>query len=81
MVNMEVARTIVLANLQEGTNITAAIEYEDAFMFIAIRPDENEGRFDPFFKVNKVTGAFIDFSPQDYDNPLEIINLLVAQTK
>lgn len=78
MINIEDAKKIVLFNLGEGTNITGAIEHDGEYLFIAIRPDPLEGRFDPFVKVNKKTGAFIDFSPQDYDNPLEIINKLTG---
>lgn len=70
------AERIVLSNLKNGTKMVSAIDHDDEFMFIAHQPDDLEGRFDPFFKVNKKTGAMIDFSPQDYENPLEIINAL-----
>lgn len=78
---LEEARNLVLARLQKGTKITAALDHDTEFMFIAIRPDELEGRFDPFFKVNKETSEFMDFSPQDYDDSSEIIAQLVAQAK
>lgn len=78
MIDIEGAKTIVLFNLGKETKITGAIEYNGEYLFIAIRPDPLEGHFDPFVKVNKKTGAFIDFSPQDYENPLEIINLLTG---
>lgn len=79
MITVEHAKRIVLSNLAWGSKITAAIEYGDEYMFIAIGPDPLEGHCDPFFKVNKRTGASTDFSPQDYDNPREIIDALVAQ--
>lgn len=79
MISLESAKKIVLSNLEKGTKITAAIEYGNEYMFIAIRPNPLEGRFDPFFKVNKKTGAFIDFSPQDYDKPREILDQLLRK--
>ncbi len=76
MITLTAAKQIVLDNLAEGTKITSAIEYGDEYMFIAIGPNQLEGRFDPFIKVNKKTGLCIDFSPQDYDKPREIIDAL-----
>lgn len=81
MLTLEEAKKVVLRNRQDGTKITAAIEHEGDYLFIAIGPDPFEGRFDPFFKVNKSTGAFRDFSPQDYENPRDVIDPLLAQTK
>lgn len=70
------AERIALSKLKNGSKTKAAISYDDEFMFIIHQPDDLEGMFDPFFKVNKKTGVCIDFSPQDYENPLEIINAL-----
>lgn len=81
MVNLEKAKEIVLAGLPQGTNITAFVEEGDDFLFLAIRPDPHEGRFDPFFKVNRKTAEFRDFSPLDYKNSREILDKLRAQTK
>lgn len=78
MITLPQAEKMVIAFLDPGTKITASILYGDEWMFIAIRPDVLEGRFDPFVKVNKNTGDIIDFSPQDYDNPLDILNQLAA---
>lgn len=77
MLTLDAAKKIVLSNLEKGTEITAAIDHDTEYMFIAIRPDPLEGRFDPFFKVNKETGVFTDFSPQDYENPIEILDQLL----
>lgn len=79
METLESAKQIVMTNLGEGAEIKGVIEHEGDFLFLATWDDPHEGRFDPFFKVNKNTGAFRDFSPQDYDNPREIIDPLVAQ--
>lgn len=79
MITLDAAKKIVLSNLDPGTKIISAIEHDGEYMFIAIRPDPFEGRFDPFFKVNKDTSAFIDFSPQDY--PRDVLDQLVAQTE
>lgn len=79
MITLESAKQIVLSNLQKGSKITGSIEYKGDYLFIAIGPDPLEGRLDPFFKVNKTTGDFIDFSPQEYDNPREIIDKLLSK--
>lgn len=76
MINLDVAKQIVLKNLAPGTEIKSVVERDNEFLFIAVGPDPLEGRFDPFVKVNKVSGAFIDFSPQDYDNPRELLDSL-----
>lgn len=69
--------TILLQNtLEVGSVIKAAIDYGDKFLFIAHRPDPLEGKLDPFFSVNKKTREVRDFSPQDYPNPLDVINKL-----
>lgn len=79
--NIEAAIKIALENLPKGSIVKSQIELPNEFLFIIHRPDPLEGRFDPFFKVNKDTGDFIDFSPQDYNNPFEIINQLSINYK
>lgn len=76
MLNMQEAKKIVLDNRPTGTIIKEAILHGNEFLFLAIGPDVLEGNFDPFFKVNANTGAFTDFSPQDYPNPREILDQL-----
>lgn len=73
------ARDVVLKNLPQGTEIKGETEEGDFFLFIAVNPDPFEGHLDPFYSVNKQTGAFRDFSPQDYDQPLDILNRLQGQ--
>lgn len=72
------AKKIVLDNLEDGTEIKGSHETDDRFLFLAVRPDPLEGRLDPFFSVNKKTGEFRDFSPQDFDNPVVILRMLNA---
>lgn len=70
------ARDIVLKNLPKGSEIKGSTIEGNFYLFIATNPDPLEGHLDPFYSVNKNTGAFRDFSPQDYDQPLDILNRL-----
>lgn len=81
MVNLEQAKKIVLKNMPYDTTIKSYLDYGSEYMFMVRRQDLLEGYFDPFVKVDKVSGAMIDFLPQDYDNPLEILTGLNAYTK
>lgn len=76
MITIKEAKRIVEKSLPPETVIKSAIEYGDKYLFIAHIQDELEGRFDPFFSVDKKTGKFRDFSPTDYPNPLEVITRL-----
>lgn len=75
-VTIEKAREIVLNGLPEGARILGETEQEGKFLFLAPNPDPLEGHLDPFFSVDIATGYFRDFSPQDYDNPGDIITRL-----
>lgn len=75
-VSLEEARLIVLNGLPDGASINGETEYEGKYLFLAPNPDPLEGHLDPFFSVEIETGYFRDFSPQDYDNPREIIDRL-----
>lgn len=79
MLTLDEAKLIVLRNRPKGTVIKSAIEYEGDYLFIAPGPDPLEGRFDPWFKVDPETGYFRDWSPQNYDKPVEVLTLLKAQ--
>lgn len=70
------AQKLLLGFIDEGSIVKAGIEEGDQFLFIAHRPDPLEGQLDPFFSVDKKTKKVRDFSPQDYPNPLEILNKL-----
>lgn len=75
-VTLQEAEEIVLQNLPQGTKIVGRAEYEGMYLFLAPGPDPLEGHLDPFFSVNPETGYFRDFSPQDYDNPGELLAIL-----
>lgn len=77
-VSIEKARQIVLHGLPEGAKIIGETEEAGKYLFLAPNPDPLEGNLDPFFSVEIDTGYFRDFSPQDYDNPREIIERLTS---
>lgn len=79
-VTFEQARNIVLTQGPPGVHITGETEYQGKFLFLAPNPDPLEGHLDPFFSVDVETGYFRDFSPADYDNPGEVIDLLLGET-
>lgn len=79
-VSLDAAEEIVLGNLPEGTRVTNRATYQGKHLFLAPNPDPLEGHLLPFFSVDAETGYFRDFSPQDYDNPLEVLNLLNPPT-
>ena len=81
MIDLEEAKKIVLENTSYDTTIKSYLDYGSEYMFMVRRVDVLEGRFDPFIKVDKATGEMIDFLPQDYDNPLEILDGLNAFTE
>lgn len=72
------AKQLVLKNLPAGSEIKGFTEEGDFFLFLAPNPDPLEGHLDPFFSVNKKTGVFRDFSPQDYPRPIDILQRLQA---
>lgn len=78
MITLEQAKQILLNTRPKGTKILGSTEEGNLYLFIAPNPDPLEGRFDPFFSVDKTTGYFRDFSPTDYDNSLDILNRLAA---
>lgn len=81
MITQGRAIEILMDNLGPSAVVKAVIERDNGYLFLAERPDPLEGRFDPFFKVDKESGAFIDFSPQDYENPREILDPMIAQAE
>lgn len=81
MITLPQAEKMVIAWLDPGTEIKSSISYGDEWLFIAVRPDVLEGRFDPFVKVNKKTGDIIDFAPQDYENPLDVLKQLADNAR
>lgn len=78
-ISLEEAEQLVLKNLPEGSKVVGKVDYQGMYLFLAPSPDPFEGYLDPFFSVDPETGYFRDFSPQDYDNPAELLNLLQPQ--
>jgi hypothetical protein len=72
------ATTSLQKRLPDGAVIRGATEEGELFLFLATRPDPLEGRLDPFFSVNKRTGEIRDFSPQEFDNPVDVLTRLNA---
>lgn len=79
--SIEEAEKIVIKNLPKGTVVKGGVDYQNHYLFIAHRPDPLEGYLDPFFSVEKSSGYFRDFSPMDYDEPLEVINALKSSIR
>ncbi len=79
MLTLEEAKAVLLMKMPVGTVIKGVYEMAEEFLFLAPGPDASEGRFDPFLKVHKLTNVVTDFSPQDYDNPLAILEQLNPQ--
>lgn len=75
--NLLEARRILKTELPEGSKIVSGVEYVGRFLFIAHVPDPLEGKFLPFFEV-LTSGKVVDFSPQEFANPIKILTLLDA---
>lgn len=75
--NLKTAREFFEKNAPEGSDVANVIFYKGEFMAIITLSDSDEGGFLPFFKIKG--NQVVDFSPQDYSNPLEIITLLTAE--
>ena len=75
--NLKTAREFFEKNAPEGSNVGNVIFYKGEFMAIITLSDPDEGGFLPFFKIKGK--QVVDFSPQDYSNPLEIITLLTEE--
>jgi hypothetical protein len=74
MLSIEEAKNVVKQNLPFW-NIKKFVIYNGLYVFQVYSDDPEEGGFDPFFSVNKSTGEFLDFSPFEDGNLLEITNL------
>ena len=59
------------------TQVKNVVEYNGEFLALIHTGDPDESGFLPFFKINE-GGQVIDFSPQEYPEPLEVINLLTG---
>lgn len=59
------------------SQVENVIEYNGEFLALIYTGDPDESGFLPFFKITE-SGQIIDFSPEDYSEPLEVINLLTG---
>lgn len=59
------ARVIAMKNVAPGSKFVQSETYKNFYIFLIIGPDPVEGKLDPFFSVDKETGAFRDFSITD----------------
>lgn len=78
MLTVDEATTVVLDRMGPDTVIRSVIEYQGDYLFLAVGSNPDEGEYDPFVKVNATSGKLWDFSPQDYDNPREVLEQLTA---
>jgi len=56
------ALKIAMKRMAPGSKHIRTVTYGNAFIFHINGPDPAEGNLDPFFSVDKTTGAFSDFS-------------------
>lgn len=80
MITLEEAKTIVHATMGEDVDINSSMKHGNEYLFLVVTPDSIEGAYDPFVKVNAISGAINNFSPQEYDTPREIVNALVQNS-
>lgn len=81
MITLQEASQLVIDKMEDGTMINSSMEYESDFLFLIVRPTGEERFYDPFVKVNRITGEVSDFSPQEYDEPRVIVNTLVRSSQ
>lgn len=55
------ARKIAMDKMAPGSKFVKSAEYGNFFIFLIHGPDPDDGDLDPFFSVDKTTGAFRDF--------------------
>lgn len=55
------ALKIAMSHMAPGSKHIKTATHENLFIFMIIGPDPVEGDLDPFFSVDKTTGAFSDF--------------------
>jgi len=77
MLNIEEARTRVLA-LPRVVRVRAAIEYGDVYLTRVEYEDPEEANYDPFYSIDKQTGAINEFSFLHDGDPFEITMLFLA---
>lgn len=63
--NQAEALKIAMKHMAPGSKFVKAVSYRNLFIFQINGPDPVEGDLDPFFSVDKTTGAFSDFHLPD----------------
>lgn len=74
MLSFDEALKVIKRELPNG-RIQKATSYRDLYLFIVFNDLPGEQEMDPFFSVNKTTGAFSDFSVLTDGNIDEIFTL------
>lgn len=74
MLNSKQALAIVKKNLP-GSLVYKYILYKNLFVFQVLIDDPDEGGWDPYYSVNRLTKEFRDFSIITDGDLTEIINL------
>lgn len=80
MLNLVQATRIVKKTFPKG-KIQSSIEYENLYIFQVFLPLPGEEEMDPFFSVNKETGAIKDFSILTDGDTTEITRLFLKAQK
>jgi|tagenome__1003787_1003787.scaffolds.fasta_scaffold20648247_2 hypothetical protein len=65
MLNEAEALKVAMKRMAPGSKHIKTVPYKNLFVFHINGPDPVEGNLDPFFSVDKTTGAFSDFSIAD----------------
>lgn len=78
MLSFDQAVKVIKQNLPNG-KIQNAVLYKDLFLFVVYNDLPGEEEMDPFFSVNKATGAFSDFSVITDGNTTEIFKLFETE--
>lgn len=61
MLTEDEAKIIGLKNRPAGSQLIRVVDYGSSYILQINGPDPDEGNLDPFFSVDKRTGAFRDF--------------------
>lgn len=72
MLTVEEAKVVIQQNLPDG-EVKGVIDWDGSWLFSVFMDDPDEGDLDPFYAVNKRTGAFSGFSIVGDQDPIAII--------
>lgn len=80
MLDIDAAAVIILKNIPIGV-IQSAIEYRDLYLFKVFTTRVGEEQMDPFYSVDKMTGAFSEFSIITDGDTSEILELFRGEER